>query len=154
MYIFLHAPLNYYYITCYMNNLLALIVVLRALTFFHFILTTFIVLSDAVADLRMSTDDEEPDYMVYEVIEFDPLLESENLVVAKRADDCRLLTWSDLKPKHLQDVDLIKKGDVDIIRCGNSTYIHTHIILSRSVSLLGPRATQAMLLWRRSVGSR
>lgn len=46
------------------------------------------------------------------------ILENDNIVVTLQEDKIRLSNWSDLETKGLASVDWIKKGEVDIIRCG------------------------------------
>lgn len=46
------------------------------------------------------------------------ILDNENIVVTLEEDKIKLSNWTDLKSKSLAAIDWIKKGEVDIIRCG------------------------------------
>lgn len=52
------------------------------------------------------------------------LLENENIIVTQRNDKYVLLTAEDLKSSKLLEGDVIRKGEVDIFRCGKLMRIY------------------------------
>lgn len=71
-------------------------------------------------------DDELGTYTIYEVEVYDDttttggacILENDNIVVTMNRDKIKLANWNELNTRKLSTVDWIKKGEVDIIRCG------------------------------------
>lgn len=60
------------------------------------------------------------------------LLDNDNIVVTLGEDKIKLLNWEDIKSQNLTSVDWIKKGEVDIIRCGKWQTIPTFYSFNHS----------------------
>lgn len=74
-------------------------------------------------------------YTVYEVDVIEELpqrqsgciLENDSIVVTVEEDKIKLTNWSDLQGQGLDSVDWLKKGEVDIIRCGKCPDTTTYL---------------------------
>lgn len=83
-----------------------------------------VVVSHAIRTYAMGEDEDQNSYTIYEVdVVDDPpagctILENDNIVVTLEADKIKLSNWSDAQAQGLSTVDWIKRGEVDIIRCG------------------------------------
>lgn len=81
-------------------------------------------------------------YTVYEVVDEVPssscLLENDNIVVTLGNDKIKLLNWEDFKSQSLTTVDWIKKGEVDIIRCGKCQTSPTYYSTTASHFVVTP----------------